>query len=138
MLKSRRWLLFQIVGCIGITLSAALAQTSEPPAKMTRLLDKLAKGEQVTIVALGDSNTELTFQSRKILALGKELNVPVVDHYSSWMRADASHAGPLATNPNKLWLRMSDATHPGPAGHLAFYRDLAPWFDLPDKLSWEF
>jgi lysophospholipase L1-like esterase len=76
--------------------------------------------------------------ARKILALGRELDIPVVDHYASWMRADASHAGPPSTNPNKLWMRMSDATHPGPAGHLAFYRDLAPFFGLPEKLSWEF
>jgi hypothetical protein len=32
----------------------------------------------------------------------------------------------------------SDVSHPGPAGHLAFYRELAPCFDLPAKLSWEF
>jgi lysophospholipase L1-like esterase len=72
------------------------------------------------------------------VALAKELNVPVVDHYTSWIKADASHAGPPCANPNKLWMRMSDATHPGPAGHLAFYRDLAPFFDLPARLSWEF
>ena len=76
--------------------------------------------------------------ARKIVALGEELGVPVVDHYGSWMQADASHAGPPTSNPNKLWMRMSDATHPGPAGHLAFYRDLAPFFGLPAKLSWEF
>lgn len=74
----------------------------------------------------------------KILALGKELDIPVVDHYASWMKADASHHGNPATNPNKLWMRMSDASHPGPAGHLAFYRDLAPYFGLPEKFSWEF
>jgi len=76
--------------------------------------------------------------AKKIVALGKELNIPVVDHYKSWMEADASHDGPPVSNPNKLWLRMSDPFHPGPLGHLAFYRDLAPFFELPDKLSWEF
>ena len=74
----------------------------------------------------------------KIVALGKKLDVPVVDHYTAWLKADASHAGPGVTNPNKLWMRMSDATHPGPLGHLAFYRELAPFFGLPEKLSWEF
>lgn len=74
----------------------------------------------------------------RILALGRELGIPVVDHYALWTKADASHHGPASTNPNKLWMRMSDATHPGPAGHLAFYRDLAPCFGLPEKLSWEF
>jgi hypothetical protein len=32
---------------------------------------------------------------------------------------------------------MSDAFHPGPLGHLAFYRELAPAFKLPEKLPWE-
>ncbi|MCX5642643.1 MAG: SGNH/GDSL hydrolase family protein [Candidatus Omnitrophica bacterium] len=73
--------------------------------------------------------------AKKIVALGKELNIPVVDHYKSWMEADAFHDGPPVSNPNKLWLRMSDAFHPGPLGHIAFYRDLAPFFGLPVKLS---
>ena len=73
-----------------------------------------------------------------IVALADELKIPVVDHHRLWLEADASHAGLPVTNPNKLWMRMSDATHPGPAGHLAFYRDLAPVFGLPTKLSWEF
>lgn len=224
------------------------------PVRMDRLLAKLEKGEQVTIVALGDSNTELTFHTRghlnwpyllqeallekyganrvimidvgccgegaggglarvdrdvlrfnpdlviicywdgnmddlrkiiekikaagkadillrtpnpvvapnmppvtpavvagkewpgsgkdevakKIVALAKELNLPVVDHYRSWMEADSSHHGAPGLNPNKLWMRMSDVTHPGPLGHLAFYRDLAPYFGLSPRLSWEF
>ncbi len=32
--------------------------------KVPRLIEKLEKGEQVTIVALGDSNTEQTFHTR--------------------------------------------------------------------------
>jgi len=74
----------------------------------------------------------------KILRLGREFDIPAVDHYTSWMKADASHKGPTTSNPNKLWMRMSDSFHPGPAGHLAFYRDLAPFFGLPEKSSWEF
>jgi lysophospholipase L1-like esterase len=74
----------------------------------------------------------------KIVALAKELKLPVVNHYRLWMEADSSHAGHPSTNPNKLWMRMSDATHPGPTGHVAFYRDLAPYFGLSEKLSWEF
>ena len=35
--------------------------------KVPRLISKLEKGEQVTIVALGDSNTELTFHTRGYL-----------------------------------------------------------------------
>jgi len=73
-----------------------------------------------------------------IIKLSAELGVPVVDHYNQWIKADASHDGPGVTNPNKLWMRMSDASHPGPVGHLVFYRELAPAFGLPTKLSWEF
>lgn len=76
--------------------------------------------------------------AKNIVALAGELQVPVVDHYRLWTEADASHPGLSVTNPNKLWMRMSDASHPGPAGHLAFYRDLAPVFGLPTRLSWEF
>ena len=76
--------------------------------------------------------------AKNVVKLGKEVGVPVVDHYTLWMEADASHDGPGVSNPNKLWMRMSDAFHPGPAGHLAFYRELAPHFGLPTKLSWEF
>jgi acyl-CoA thioesterase I len=76
--------------------------------------------------------------AQKIVDLARELRLPVVDHYSAWMAADASHHGPPSCNPNKLWMRMSDATHPGPTGHVAFFRDMAPLFELPPKLSWEF
>ena len=73
-----------------------------------------------------------------IISLAEEHQLPVVDHYHAWLNADASHTGPPSTNPNKLWMRMSDASHPGRLGHLAFYRELAPYFNLPRKLSWEF
>jgi len=76
--------------------------------------------------------------AKNIVALASELNIPVVDHYRLWVEADAAHLGAPVTNPNKLWMRMSDASHPGPAGHVAFYRDLAPVFGLSTKLSWEF
>ena len=75
--------------------------------------------------------------TRKILALGEEMNVPVCDHYNAWLQSEYSHDGSPSTNPNKLWMRMSDALHPNALGHLAFYRELAPFFNLPPKLSWE-
>jgi lysophospholipase L1-like esterase len=74
----------------------------------------------------------------RIISLGRELDVVVVDHYHTWLKADVLHAGPPVSDPVRLWLRMPDVSHPGPAGHLAFYRELAPCFDLPAKLSWEF
>ena len=76
--------------------------------------------------------------AENIVALAEKLEIPVIDHYTSWMQADASHEGPATTNPNKLWIRMSDSMHPGPQGHVAFYRDLAPCFGLSSKLAWEF
>ena len=73
----------------------------------------------------------------RIVALGEELGVPVVDHYTAWLTADTAHPGPPVSNPNRLWMLMSDATHPGPLGHLFFYRQLALFFGLPEKLPWE-
>ena len=81
---------------------------------------------------------QLNQVAQDIVTLAQEMNLPVVDHYTSWITADASHHGPPSTNPNKLWIRMSDSMHPGPQGHLAFYRDLAPCFGLSPQLSWEF
>jgi lysophospholipase L1-like esterase len=242
-----------VLACVW-ALATAVCSGEEKPVRMDGVLAKLEKGQQVTIVALGDSNTELTFHTRghlnwvyllqealfekygpnkvimidagccgegaggglarldrdvlrfnpdlvivcywdgnmdalrqivakiraagtadvllrtpnpvvapnmpsvtppvtagkewpntgkdtvadSIVKLSAELKVPVVDHYHLWLQADSAHTGPPATNPNKLWMRMSDATHPGPVGHLAFYRDMAPLFGLPEKLSWEF
>lgn len=73
-----------------------------------------------------------------IVKLGEELGVPVVDHYTMWMRAETKHEGAAESNPNLLWMRMSDAFHPGPQGHVAFYRELAPAFGLPTGFPWEF
>ena len=36
-----------------------------------------------------------------------------------------------------MWLRMSDSVHPGPQGHLAFFRELAPRFNVPVRFGWE-
>jgi lysophospholipase L1-like esterase len=68
--------------------------------------------------------------------LGEELDIPVVDHYRLWTEKTFSVRHPVA-DPTALWPRMSDAIHPGAQGHLAFYRELAPLFDLPAHLPWE-
>jgi len=74
--------------------------------------------------------------SRATVALGRELDCPVVDHYSLWLQeAYPPHRG--VNNPNALWLRMSDMVHPNEIGHRAFYRELAPLLGLPQKFSWE-
>jgi lysophospholipase L1-like esterase len=71
---------------------------------------------------------------RTLVDLGQEYDCPVVDHYTRWL----DDALPLPKeNPNTRWLRMSDETHPGAQGHLAFYRELAPLFGLPVTFPWE-
>ena len=73
----------------------------------------------------------------KIVQLGQEMKCPVVDHYTAWIKAIPDYQGPPAAQPNVLWLRMSDAFHPGALGHQYFYREMAPYFGLPPKLPWE-
>ncbi len=73
-----------------------------------------------------------------IVKLGLELDVPIVDHYTMWIQAETKHAGAAESNPNLLWMRMSDAFHPGPQGHVAFYSELALAFGLPTGFPWQF
>ena len=74
--------------------------------------------------------------SRALVELGRELECPVVDHYSLWLAVKyPPNLG--VNNPNGLWTRMSDAVHPNALGHLAFYRELAPLLDLPRTFAWE-
>ena len=75
--------------------------------------------------------------AKQIIELGQRTGCPVVDHYNSWLGDDTSHVGPPESNPNKLWMRMSDSIHPGPLGHLIFFREMAPHFGLEQKLPWE-
>jgi lysophospholipase L1-like esterase len=62
------------------------------------------------------------------------INIAVI---SDKFKSGLDIKGIPVTNPNKLWMRMSDATHPNALGYLAFFRELAPLFDLDTKLSWE-
>jgi lysophospholipase L1-like esterase len=71
-----------------------------------------------------------------LVEIAGESGLPCVDHFALWSKADFVTRAPVA-NPNRLWLRMSDAVHPGPLGHLAFYRELAPLFGLDPYLPWE-
>jgi hypothetical protein len=32
---------------------------------------------------------------------------------------------------------MADTVHPGPSGHLALFREIAPFFNVPKYLPWE-
>ena len=78
----------------------------------------------------------LKLYSEALVRIGKELDCAVVDHYTLWTTAKFPETLPVA-NPNVLWMRMSDAVHPGKLGHLVFYRELAPYFELPEYFPWE-
>jgi len=74
--------------------------------------------------------------AREIVKIAQEENCAVVDHYSRWKELE-NLRGTMTEEPNHAYLYMSDPVHPGPQGHLAFYRQLAPLFDLPTHFPWE-
>jgi acyl-CoA thioesterase-1 len=74
--------------------------------------------------------------AERLAAVGREAGCLVCDHYAAWTARAFAARHPVA-DPNGLWPRMSDAIHPGPLGHLAFFRELAPLFDLPAYFPWE-
>ncbi len=71
-----------------------------------------------------------------LVELATELDCAVVDHYTLWRERQFKVMHAVA-DPTGLWPRMGDAIHPGWQGHLAFYRELAPLFDLPLYFPWE-
>jgi lysophospholipase L1-like esterase len=74
--------------------------------------------------------------AQALVELAGELECPVVDHYTLW--ANSRHPFKHQTaNPQGLWFWMSDAIHPGPLGHMMFFRQLAPLFDLDARFPWE-
>jgi len=74
--------------------------------------------------------------AKLLAALGEELGIPVCDQYALWKAHRKTFAHPGA-NPQNLWMRMADTVHPGPTGHLAMFRGIAPYFDVPKYFSWE-
>lgn len=71
-----------------------------------------------------------------LVALGAELDCPVVDHYTLWTTQQFHVKHPVA-DPTGLWPRMADAIHPGALGHLIFFRELAPVFEVSPVFPWE-
>ena len=65
-----------------------------------------------------------------------ELDCAVVDHHTPWTTKTFEVKHPVA-DPTGLWPRMGDAIHPGYLGHLAFFRELAPLFEVPTYFPWE-
>lgn len=96
----------------------------------------LPKEQPVPGKPLETINRPLKLYSEALVQLAKELNCPVVDHYTLWTAMEFPPTLPVA-NPNTLWLRMSDAIHPGYQGHLVFFRELAPFFEVPKYFPWE-
>lgn len=68
--------------------------------------------------------------------LAEELGCPVADHHRLWSEQTfrVKHA---VADPTGLWPRMGDSIHPGWGGHLAFFRELAPFFRVPRFFPWE-
>ena len=71
-----------------------------------------------------------------LVEVAGEVGCPVVDHYRLWTDKTFAPKQPVA-DPTGLWPRMGDAIHPGYLGHLAFFRELAPLFDVPAYFPWE-
>lgn len=78
----------------------------------------------------------LRLYAGRLADVARAAGCPVCDHYMAWTSRAFAACLPVA-DPNGLWPRMSDAIHPGALGHLAFYRELAPLFDLPPHFPWE-
>jgi lysophospholipase L1-like esterase len=74
--------------------------------------------------------------AQALVELAAELGVPIVDHYSAWARTRIPFKHQTA-HPNGLWIRMADPVHPGPQGHLAIFRELAPVFGVARYFPWE-
>ena len=71
-----------------------------------------------------------------VVSIAREHGCAVVDHYHLWKQL-LEHPEPLTELPNRPWLWMSDAVHPGPIGHRLFYRQVAPLLGLPERFCWE-
>jgi lysophospholipase L1-like esterase len=74
--------------------------------------------------------------AQALVEVAGEAGCAVVDHYTLWTTRSFSVKHPVA-DPTGLWPRMGDAIHPGYLGHLAFFRELAPLFDVPAYFPWE-
>lgn len=114
--------------------SEILIRTPNPIVTVNGL--PMPKEQPIPGKPLETSNRPLKLYSEALVQLAEELNCAVVDHYTLWTSAKFPATLPVA-NPNVLWLRMSDAIHPGYQGHLVFFRELAPLFEVSKYFPWE-
>lgn len=92
--------------------------------------------QQKSGLAWESYNRPLKPYAETLVKLADELDCPVVDHYSLWTGKKFDPKVPVA-DPCGLWIRMGDAIHPGYAGHLAFFREMAMLFGVPRYFPWE-
>ena len=87
-----------------------------------------------------DNLGPLSDYSNTLREIANEKNCAIADHYKMWKEVKFSTVQLFDKEFSyqyKLWPRMANSTHPGPLGHLVFYRELAPFFEIPDRFAWE-
>lgn len=76
-----------------------------------------------------------------LVKLASEKKCAVIDNYTQWNSFELPESRGIQHRHSlyqyRLWPRMANSTHPGPLGHLAFYRELAKVFGTPSLLGWE-
>lgn len=98
--------------------------------------------EDVQPGRITDLNLPLAAYSETLVKIAAEKQCVVIDHYQAWKNyrypVDDLHE-PYKSSEYQfaLWPRMANSTHPGPLGHLAFYREIARVFELPRYFPWE-
>ena len=92
----------------------------------------LAEEEQIGMEARDNC---IGLYAKETVDLAEELACIVVDHYATWKRVEQQRG--RCEEPNHLWLYMSDPIHPGPLGHLAFFREIASLFGVRSHFPWE-
>ena len=93
----------------------------------------LQQGQSAALETAGGTTAQF---AETIVEIARHKQCAVVDHYRRWKKLE-SLRGTVLEEPNHLWRYMSDAVHPGPLGHLAFFRDMAPLFGVPSHFPWE-
>ncbi len=114
--------------------SEILIRTPNPIVKVNGL--PLPKEQLEANKPLETARRPLKLYSEALVQLAKELNCPVVDHYKLWTTREFPKTLTVA-NPNILWQRMGDAIRPGYQGHLVFFREMAPLFEVSKYFPWE-
>jgi lysophospholipase L1-like esterase len=87
-------------------------------------------GEPFPAPGRGEANADA------LLELGRELGLPVADVFGEWTRRRIPFRL-MTAHPQWLRMRMADTVHPNAQGHLAIFREVAPFFQVPRYFPWE-